>query len=286
MKEILNRIACLVLLLTACQQVELSSDPDGDRPEEELVSGPEFTAQSEAFDAPTKTATDGNSVVWNTGDQIAIFQGLSTADKYQVKEDGVGKTSATFGIVANGDGSGAAELPTNLAIYRYESDLVCASVTAENGAVTSYQISGVTIQSTQTYTANSFADDFFIMTALTNGLNDHNLKFKNVCGALKLQLKGTAKVKSIELKGNDNEPLSGEATVTIYPDGALQQSTCLLTPQTPSPSTVAMASNLMRTPQHHSISPSLRQRLRRDSRPSLHLQTEPAVLYGSGSLLQ
>lgn len=137
MKEILNRIACLVLLLTACQQVELSSDPDGDRPEEELVSGPEFTAQPEAFDVPTKTATDGNSVVWNTGDQIAIFQGLSTADKYQVKEDGVGKTSATFGIVANGDGSGAAELPTNLAIYPYESDLVCASVTAENGAVTS-----------------------------------------------------------------------------------------------------------------------------------------------------
>ena len=212
MKKIIGILAVMGLSF-ACQQVELPV-------EQEHVSGPEFTAQAEMFGAQTKTAMDGNSVVWNAGDQIAIFQGLSTADKYQVKEDGVGKTSATFGIVANGDGSGAAELPTNLAIYPYESDLVCASVTAENGAVTSYQISGVTIQSTQTYTANSFADDSFIMTALTNGLNDHNLKFKNVCGALKLQLKGTAKVKSIELKGNDNEPLSGDATVTIYPGEA------------------------------------------------------------------
>ena len=213
MKGILNRIAGLALLLTACQQVELPVEP-------EHVSGPEFTAQVEAFDDQTKTAMDGNSVVWNTGDQIAIFQGLSTADKYQVKENGVGNKSATFEIIAKGEGSGAVELPTNVAIYPYESDLVCAPVTAENGAVTSYQIAGVTLPSTQTYAIGSFADGSFPMAALTNGLNDHTLNFKNLCGALKLQLKGTAKIKSIELRGNDNEPLSGEATVTVYPDGS------------------------------------------------------------------
>ena len=212
MKGILYRIAGLALLLTSCQQVELLVEP-------EHVSGPEFTAQVEAFDDQTKTAMDGNSVIWNVGDQIAIFQGTSTSAKYQIKEDGVGNTSGTFEIIAKGDASDASELQTNVAIYPYESDIVCTPVTAENGRVTAYQITGVTIPSTQTYAIGSFADGSFPMAALTNGLNDHTLNFKNICGVLKLQLKGTAKVKTIELKGNDNETLSGEATVIVYPNG-------------------------------------------------------------------
>ena len=213
MKGILNRIAGLALLITACQQVELPV-------EQEHVSGPEFTAQAETFSAQTKTTMDGNTVVWNSGDQIAIFQGLSTADKYQVKENGIGRTSATFEIIAKGNGSNATDLPANVAIYPYESRLICRPVTTENGTVTSYQIDGVTIPPTQTYTTGSFADESFPMAAITTAPDDHTLNFKNLCGVLKLQLKGTAKVKSIELKGNDNEPLSGEATVTIYPGEA------------------------------------------------------------------
>ena len=53
MKGFLYRIAGLALLLTACQQVELPVEP-------EHVSGPEFTAQIEAFDAQTKTAGTWN----------------------------------------------------------------------------------------------------------------------------------------------------------------------------------------------------------------------------------
>jgi lysophospholipase L1-like esterase len=56
---------------------------------------------------------------------------------------------------------------------------------------------------------------------MTEGLNDHTLSFRNICGALKLQLKGTAKVRKIELTGNDGELLAGEATVTVYPDGTV-----------------------------------------------------------------
>ena len=214
MKGILNRIAGLALLITACQQVELPV-------EQEPVSGPEFTAQAETFGAQTKTAMDENSVVWNADDQVAIFQGLSTADKYQVKEDGIGKTSATFEIIAKGNGSNATDLPANVAIYPYESGITCTPVTAENGTVTSYQIAGVTIPSTQTYTTGSFADESFPMAAITTAPDDHTLNFKNLCGVLKLQLKGTAKVKTIELKGNDNEPLSGDAIISVYPNGSL-----------------------------------------------------------------
>jgi hypothetical protein len=46
------------------------------------------------------------------------------------------------------------------------------------------------------------------------------LAFRNVCGALKLQLKGTSKIKNITITGNNNERLSGAANVTAYVDGS------------------------------------------------------------------
>ena len=113
MKRLFNILCALLLLtLTACQQaeplVELGVGPQ--------PSGPEFTAQVEVFgagehdgeDAQTKTAlANGNSVVWSSGDQIAVFQGASSADKYQISEECVGTTSGKFGIVANGEAAGA-----------------------------------------------------------------------------------------------------------------------------------------------------------------------------------
>ena len=209
----MRRILMLLLLAVACQQVEPLTEP-------EVVTGPEFSAQIEEFGGETKTALAyGNSVVWSAGDLLAIFQGESVADKYQVKSDRVGTTSGTFEIVANGSGTPAATFQTNIAVYPYGEDLVCSPVT-ENGTLSSYQITGVTIPSVQTYAADSFAGDSLPMAAISGGLNDHTLRFKNLCGVLKLQLKGTAKVKKIELKGNQNEKLAGEATAAIYPDGA------------------------------------------------------------------
>ena len=90
MKRLIKILCAIHLLsLTACQQVELPQDPVH-------LDGPEFTAQIETFgtaadtisETPTKTAlANGNSVAWSTGDQIAIFQGASVADRYQVNED-------------------------------------------------------------------------------------------------------------------------------------------------------------------------------------------------------
>ena len=210
----MKRILLLLLLAVACQQVEPLV-------ETEVVTGPEFSAQIEEFGAETKTALAyGNSVVWSEGDQLAIFRGESVADKYQVKSDRVGTASGTFEIVANGSGTAAATFPTNIAVYPYEEDLVCTPVT-QDGTVVSYQITGVTIPSVQTYVPDSFPDDSFLMAAMSDGLDNHTLNFKNLCGALKLQLKGTMKVKSIALQGHEGEKLSGGATISIYPDSIL-----------------------------------------------------------------
>ena len=82
----------ILLAATSCRQHEPLI-------EQELSNGPEFTAQIEEFDVPSKTLlANGNSVVWSSGDQIAIFQGASVADRYQVKEDNVGTKKGAFAI--------------------------------------------------------------------------------------------------------------------------------------------------------------------------------------------
>ena len=215
----------MLVVVTSCRQIEPLV-------EQELSDGPEFTAHIEEFDVPSKTSlANGNSVVWSSGDQIAIFQGASVADRYQVKEDNVGTKKGAFAIVAKAEGNSATTFQTNIALYPYEEGLECTTV-IEDSEVTSYKIIGVTVPSTQTYASNTFANGSFLMAAITDDLDDHILNFRNLCGALKLQLKGTAKVKSIELKGNDGEPLSGVATVTIHPDGTVPSLTMAKTAAT------------------------------------------------------
>ncbi len=53
------------------------------------------------------------------------------------------------------------------------------------------------------------------MAAITSSSSDYDLKFKNVLGGLKLQLKGTAAIASISITGNNNEVLCGAAEVTV-----------------------------------------------------------------------
>ena len=205
-------ILCAAILLTAsCHKVEPLT-------ETHILVGPQFTASVEDFGAESKTALSyGNSVVWSSEDQIAVFQGTSVADKYQINENYVGLKNGTFSIAANGEGTSTSSFLTNIALYPYIEDLTCTPV-MENGAITSYRITGATIPSIQNYTPESFPDESFLMAAITATPTEHTLNFRNLCGALELQLKGTAKVRTIELEGNNGEPLSGNATITVYPN--------------------------------------------------------------------
>ena len=67
------------------------------------------------------------------------------------------------------------------------------------------------------YVPNSFGNGSLPMASISA---DNNITFCNVSGAMKLQLKGTAKVASVKVEGKNSEKLSGAAIVTVYKDGS------------------------------------------------------------------
>ena len=209
MKKLILLVVTAVVALAGCQKSELV-DP--------IESNDVFTASVEEFSAQTKTAlTPGNYVVWSSGDRLAIFQGGTLANEYEITESSAGKTNATFTrVVSSGDHFYAGtELPCNVAFYPYAEGLsLNGDMNAD--AKKAYTISTVLLPSVQMYQEGSFANGAFPMVAVTQIREDHNLIFKNVLGALKLQLKGTQTVKSIRIEGANGEKLSGAATVTAY----------------------------------------------------------------------
>ena len=94
MKKILFTLVALAASV-GCQREE----PFVESENGQESSGPVFTAQVEAFSTETKTGLDGNSLVWSSADQLAIFQGRDIADKYQVEDESIGSRNGTFSIV-------------------------------------------------------------------------------------------------------------------------------------------------------------------------------------------
>lgn len=218
MKKSVTLLFSVVLMsLVGCQR-------NGDEP---LLKSdyPVFTASTEVFTPTSKTSlTPERAVVWSADDRVAIFQGSSIADEYVIAQSSVGKTNATLTIlkdngVENGDFSAGVKLPGNVAYYPYSSELALSGSAFDDEVV--YRLEGVLLPEVQTYASKSFANGAFPMVAVTQAKPDHNLKFKNVLGAIKLQLKGTQKIQSVKIEGADGEKLSGAASVTAYSDNSV-----------------------------------------------------------------
>ena len=161
----------------------------------------------------TKTSMDeNNNVLWSNGDQITAFLRTSLGAKYQVTPASSGKTTAVFtkrSLTDDENHIAGVELEHNIALYPFIDDAYVEK-SGENYKVTSK------LPSIQTYVAESFSNSAFPMVAVSE---NNELTFKNVCGAIKLQLKGTQTIKTIVIEGKNNEKLSGAATVTAYPSG-------------------------------------------------------------------
>ena len=199
MKKI-SILLLVALTLAACQKNETPA----------LVPDT-ITAQIEQETAPTKTYMDANNNIrWSEGDQIVGFMKSSLGLKYQILPSSVGKTSAFFEKVSGGNdyiGAGT-EWDHNIVYYPY-------SEAAEAAKSVDNYVLNVVLPSEQDYAAGSFGKGTMAMVAVSE---DSDIIFRNVLGGMKLQLKGTQKVKSITLQGKNNEKLSGAATVTAYTD--------------------------------------------------------------------
>ncbi len=194
-----------ILAVCGCQVME----------ESEFASeGKSFTATMEtvigdAKGVDTKTSMDNLNILWKQGDQVSIFAGSTVNECYQVTDASAGNTSASMYKVTSPGLVGGDEIPVNVAFYPYSS----TAAIAQSGS--NYVISDIELPATQYYASASFDNGAFPMAAVTSSTSDYSLKFKNILGCLKLQLKGTAKIASISVTGNNEEVLCGAAQVTV-----------------------------------------------------------------------
>ena len=192
-------------------QVEEINETTPDSTQEVIREAKVFTAIIDDTTTPeTRTSLDAEgNVLWKQGDQVSIFAGSTINEQYQVTDASDGKTAASLNKVSDPGFVAGTDIDNNVAFYPY------ASTAAIAKSAGSYIISNITLPATQTYAKGSFGNGAFPMAAVTGSTGDMNLKFKNVLGGLKLQLKGTASIASISITGNNNEVLCSATEVTV-----------------------------------------------------------------------
>ena len=194
------------MTLAACQKTEISAPS---------TEGATLSATIEDV-ASTKTYIDeDNNICWNAWDEVIAFMKSSYGQRYAIVESYAGKTYAEFTKVGTDDEDQSAgqDLSHNVVFYPYSKNIECVQSDSE------YILNSVSLPNWQTnYALESISNDMpFPMVAVSE---DSNITFRNVCGGIKLQLKGDVEVKIITIEGKNGEKLSGEATVTAYSNGA------------------------------------------------------------------
>lgn len=185
-------VAALVLVMSACSQ------EDGQVEQSGLQAPQKFSVSIDR--SQTRTYIDAvNQLHWTAGDLVSVF--ARTTENLQYKYNGA--TGDVKGeIVATGTPQGSGIVVSdNYAIYPYSA----------NNTIDSQGKISLILPSMQNYVVDSFGLGDNVMVARSS---DENFSLKNVCGCLKLLLyRADYKVKSITLKGNNGEKLSGSAMV-------------------------------------------------------------------------
>ena len=148
-------------------------------------------------------AQDDKYVHWSEGDRIAYFPRMNSNVEYQLQstnptDDGYSLFQRVSESVEPGE-----NLKNIYAVYPYSKNITLLS----DGNI-SLQLPKV-----QYYAENSFGVGAAPMVAVSNGSESDPLHFKHCAGFLKLQLYGDVVVRRIELRGNNNEKLAGDATI-------------------------------------------------------------------------
>lgn len=197
MQRVIAIISFVALLLAGCAVKELENP--------QMIAGefPTFYASFDiASDGMTKTYVDNKMALrWSAEDCLSIF-----SSTYNRKYQFMGETGDSKGTFSSVDGSFSAggEIPTNYAVYPFSSN----TYVTEDGQI------NLMMPAAQTYANRSFGKESNVMVAVTLDHFSRDLVFNNICGFLVVRLYGEGKIKSITLRGNNGEKISGSARVS------------------------------------------------------------------------
>ena len=201
-------LGLIAVLLSACTVRE------EDHSAPVLDDGEEFYASIEGAD--TRVFVDDLlRVRWNADDRVSIFNRTTYNRQYRFAGQD-GDNSGTFKKVPTDDFVTSNPIEYVYSVYPYKEE----TRISDDGELTVY------LPAEQSYREETFGLGANTMIAVAD---DNELMFKNLCGYIMLKLYGdNVAVTSISLKGNNNEPLAGKATVvaaigadpTLSPDAS------------------------------------------------------------------
>lgn len=140
------------------------------------------------------------SVLWQESDEISVFSGNSYNNQL-VLNTGAGTTEASF---TTGQFYYDYDYDLNYAVYPYSEDnqLYDGNTVALN------------INWLQSYKEGGFDSGMNPMIAVSD-IDDFTLRFRNVCGMLKVSVTGDKKISYAALLGVNDEPLAGPCRVDV-----------------------------------------------------------------------
>ena len=135
--------------------------------------------------------------VWTEGDLVSVFYYCNGNTPFEFKGK-TGDRDGRLGVLSLVEGD--TEIDKIVSIYPYSEEYTMN---------TSKKYVSVKLPATQHYLEGSYGVGDNLMAYV--GDDDSNLSHKNLCGWIKIQLKGSGIVTKITLKGNDGEQLAGDA---------------------------------------------------------------------------
>ena len=190
-------IAFLAAITAGCNDIKESAESVS-FPEKEIV----LTATREGLAPGTRSfRLDDGSVWWSPNEEVSVFYGSGSGggSKFVSMNTSIAETVELQGSIQM-TGSGKAFW----AVYPYSEDNYC-----DGSSITTV------IPSSQTGVEGNFSDNSF--PAMAKG-NSTSLPFWNICGGIKFFVSRTD-IKSVSIKGNNNEILAGKVKVAFSQDG-------------------------------------------------------------------
>lgn len=201
--KLLVRGMAALSVMMACAACRVTLESDLQNPYEASsrrsgVSRMVLVAMQETPEAETKTSLNGLQVLWSAEDKIKVFNAANPGGVvFSLKAESAGQSVGEFtGDIIGGDGPFYAVYPAGAA-----------------GTLTGDAVS-IAVPQTQTLTSGSFGNGANIAVAKVNNLSE-DLSFKNVLGAVCIQLSGTTDVSRIRIQTKGAERLWGSGTVAM-----------------------------------------------------------------------